>query len=89
MTFLQQRKKSCRASELWGALTGLGFEVRDTPSAGHKVVQHPGLKGFTGSSYNAGHGKNDEVKVGYIQNMLRLLRQYEVELEEFLKERQR
>jgi len=39
-------------------------------------------------SYNCGHGKNPEIKPAYVVNVLRALRQYESELDEFLREQQ-
>ncbi len=85
ITQLQAAKSSIRCEELAASLRDLGFVVR-AGEAGHKVVTHPGLKGFYSAAYNCGHGKNPEIKPAYIGKILRILRQYESELDEFLKE---
>ncbi len=84
ITFLQQRKKNLRCSELTGELEALGFRVRDGSKAGHKVVSHPGLAGFFGSSFGGGHGADGEVKPNYVGNMIRMLRTHQDALEEIM-----
>lgn len=87
ITDLKAAKSSIRCEDLAAYLLGLGFEVRPG-KAGHKLVTHPGLEGFKSMSYNCGHGKNPEIKPAYVVNVLRALRQYESELDEFLREQQ-
>jgi GT2 family glycosyltransferase len=81
---LQAAKSSIRCEELAAYMHDLGFVVR-AGDAGHKVVTHPGLKGFYSASYNCGHGRNPEIKPAYIGKILRILRQYESELDELLR----
>ncbi|MEA1604576.1 hypothetical protein [Pseudomonas spirodelae] len=82
---LKAAKSSIRCEELAASLRGLGFDVRPG-KAGHKLVTHPGLAGFSSMSYNCGHGRNPEIKPAYVVNVLRVFREYEQELDEFLKE---
>lgn len=87
--FLTQRKNSLRAAELRGVLESFGFQVSDCGSAGHKKVQHPGLVDarFYGSSYDAGHGNDSQVKAAYVRNMIKLLRTYKTELDQLMEKR--
>jgi len=48
------------------------------------VFFHDGISAFTSGSYNCGHGRNPEIKPAYIGKVLRILRQYEVEIIDFL-----
>jgi hypothetical protein len=81
IAFLQQRKKTCRCSELTQQLESLGFGVRHGKKGGHRHITHTQLKEFHGSSFNGGHGSDDEVKPGYVQQMIKLLRTYQEDLE--------
>lgn len=75
-----------RCSDLTRMLRGLGFDVRDGKKAGHKVVTHPGVAGFSTAAFTCGHGKNPEIKPVYVKKMLELLRDYESDLIAFLRE---
>lgn len=77
---LSAAKKSIRCDELASQLNRLGFDVREGKLGGHRVFFHDGLQGFTSSSYNCGHGRNPEIKPGYIGKILRILRQHEAEI---------
>lgn len=81
---LESAGASMRCSEMAALLSRLGFEVRDGKKAGHKVFVHDGLPGFHSGSYTCGHGRNPEIKRAYIGKVLRILRQHEAELIEFL-----
>ena len=67
-------------------LTSIGFEIRDGKKQGHKVFVHHGVSSFTSGSYSCGHGRNREIKPGYIKNVIKLLRQHESELIQYLGE---
>lgn len=73
-----------RCQELAGLLTSLGFDVRNGKKAGHKIFVHDGIATFTSASYTCGHGHNPEIKPVYIKNITRLLKQYEIELVQYL-----
>lgn len=77
---------STRCQELIGQLESLGFEVRDGKSVGHKLIFHAGIPSFHSASFNCGHGKNPEVKRAYVRKLVRLLKQYEKELIEHIKQ---
>ncbi len=81
---LQASKANIRCNTLAEQLARLGFEVRDGKRGGHKVFFHDGISAFTSGSYNCGHGKNPEIKPAYIGKILRILRQYEDEIIDFL-----
>ena len=72
--------KGMRCSAVRRALEKLKFNVRDA-AAGHRVVSHPGLAGFHGASFNCGHGRDDLVKPIYIRNLVKVLIQWQEELE--------
>ncbi len=74
-----------RCSDLVRTLRGLGFDVRDGKSPGHKVITHPGIARFSTSGVNCGHGKNPEIKRAYVTKMIGLLRDYESDLVAFLR----
>jgi len=63
-------------------LAELGFEVHDAKKAGHKVVKHPGRKAWLGTNFDCGHGKNPVVKNCYLNNLMRVLDEYEQEIEQ-------
>lgn len=81
---LQASKTTIRCKEMIGHLESLGFEVRAGKKAGHKVVLHPGIEGFYSAAFTCGHGRKPEIKPVYFAKMVRLIRQYETELAEFL-----
>jgi hypothetical protein len=83
---LVRAKGSWRCSDLIDRLEALGFQVRDGRTPGHKIVTHPSLAAFYSASFNCGHGKNPEIKSGYISNIRNTLVTHEKALREFLKE---
>lgn len=83
---LQQHKTNLCCDDVKRLLINLGFEVRDGKQGGHKIYVHHGLASFTSGSFNCGHGKNPEIKPAYISKIIKLLRQYQKELEQYLME---
>jgi hypothetical protein len=83
---LSSGRAAIRCRELAELLTSLGFELRDGRKAGHKVFVHHGVASFTSAAYTCGHGRNPEVKPVYVNNVARLLKQYEAELTQYLRE---
>lgn len=84
---LEAAKSSIRCDRLGALLLSLGFRVKDSKaSKGHKIVTHPGLDDFKSASYNCGHGKNPEIKAAYITGVLRVLNQFQAELDGILGE---
>ena len=73
---LQVHKNKLRCNEVQDLLEQLGFVVRDGARGGHKVFVHPQLEGFYSGSYNCGHGRNPEIKVAYISNVIRIINLY-------------
>ncbi len=73
-----------RCQELADMLMSLGFEVRDGKKQGHKVYVHHGVASFTSGAYTCGHGRNPEIKPVYIKNVVKLLREYKLELIQYL-----
>ena len=69
-------------------LASLGFGVRDGKKQGHKIFVHHGVSSFTSGAYTCGHGRNPEIKPVYIKKVVKLLRQYESELIQYLGENQ-
>jgi hypothetical protein len=88
LAFLEQRKKSMRCSDLEQVLKSLGFEVGDCRRAGHKKIKHSGIAGFFGSSFDGGHKADSEIKFCYVAGVIRLIKQYRVELEKLMEQRQ-
>jgi len=76
-----------RCNDLISKLRSLGFKVRDGKKQGHKVLTHPGVPSFTTSSFTCGHGKNPEIKPAYVRKVAGVLRTYEPELTDYLRER--
>lgn len=83
---LERAGASLRCRELQRILESLGFEVRDGRKPGHKIIHHPGLPGFLGSSYTCGHGRDPQIKPNYARNMLRIVRHHDTALRDLLKE---
>jgi len=67
-------------------LQSLGFKVHDGKRGGHKIITHAGISGFLSAPYNCDHGKNPEIKRPYINQVIKVLRKYETELQAFLEE---
>lgn len=80
----QQKRRSLPCSEATRELQSLGFHVRAGSKGGHRVVSHPGLEDFHGTSFNGGHGADDELKPGYVGNLIRVLKQHKEALEKLL-----
>ncbi len=83
---LEESGATVKCSELRAHLEGIGFRIRDGKRAGHKIVTHSGLKDFSSTSYNCGHGKNPEIKPGYIKNILKTIKFLEQAFIDYLNE---
>ncbi len=82
---LESVRANARCSDLSKKLESLGFEVRDGKRGGHKIFVHDNLPSFMSSSFNCGHGKNPEIKPAYIKKIIRILKEHESDLKEYLK----
>lgn len=78
----RMRISSLRCEEVCAGLAHLGFEIKNGKCPGHKVVSHSALRGFIGTNFNCGHGRNDVVKIAYIKKLLRVLSENQPELEQ-------
>jgi len=85
---LRSAGAAIRCQELADMLASLGFEVRDGKKQGHKVFVHHGVTSFTSGGYTCGHGRNPEIKPVYIKKVVKLLKQYETELIQYIGENQ-
>lgn len=85
---LRSAGAAIRCQELADMLACLGFEVRDGKKQGHKVFVHHGVTSFTSGGYTCGHGRNPEIKPAYIKKVVKLLKQYETELIQYIGENQ-
>ena len=83
ITDWENRTASLRCNEVVAGLESLEFVVKTAKSPGHKLYTHPRLRGFLGSSFNCGHGKNEQIKKDYIRKILRILRENRDEILEF------
>ena len=83
---LEAAATNLRCKDLIRTLRSLGFDVRDGRKQGHKVVTHPGIASFSADAFTCGHGTNPEIKPVYVKKMVKLLRRYEPDLTEFLRE---
>jgi len=81
---LESGRRNTRCKDLIKALESLGFEVRDGSKQGHKVFLHDGLADFYSSSFTCGHGRNPEIKPVYVSKTLKILRNYETDLVQYL-----
>jgi predicted RNA binding protein YcfA (HicA-like mRNA interferase family) len=81
MGLLGARPAGIRCHELVRLLEGLGFNVQRRRSGGHHTFTHPDLRGFHGSNFNCGHRDTDFIKAGYIRKILRLLNEFQEQLE--------
>ncbi|MCH8537127.1 MAG: type II toxin-antitoxin system HicA family toxin [Alkalimonas sp.] len=77
---LFQSGSALRCKDVVQALESLGFEVRDGKRGGHKIFVHDRLQDFYSGSFNCDHGKNPQIKPGYIRNIRKILEQYSEEL---------
>lgn len=84
---LESGKRNTRCKDLIKALKSLDFEVRDGSKQGHKVFIHDGLVGFCSASFTCGHGRNPEIKPAYVSKVLKVLRNYEIELIKYLEDK--
>lgn len=75
-----------RCNALVKALEKLGFKVRDCAGGGHKAVSHPGIPDFFGTNFNGGHRSTDQVNPVYIKKLLRIVKEHETEIRNFLGE---
>lgn len=77
----RHRTAGLRCEEVCTGLRHMGFEVRNGRRGGHKIVTHDRLKDFFGTDFNCGHGRNDVVKEAYIKKLLRVIGEWQDELE--------
>lgn len=83
---LSYGRTNLRGDRATALLRSLGFEVKEGRLGGHRVFTHDGLADFHSSSFNAGHGKNPEIKPSYVRNILRVLKEHESALRSYLGE---
>jgi len=81
---LSAAKASTNCTDMATYLESLGFYIRGGKSAGHKLFFHDGLSAFKVASYDCGHAKNQDVKLPYVVNVLRVLRQHQDEISSYL-----
>ena len=84
IAMLKAKELTTTCGDLISAFAALGFEVKRRSSGNHHTLDHDGIPGFTGSSFDGGHGKT--VKPCYVQAMRKLLAKYETEISQYLKE---
>jgi hypothetical protein len=84
INLFRQKRRSLRCSEATQELERLRFRVRAGSQGGHRVVSHPELEGFRGTSFNGGHGADDEVRPGYPGKLIRVLEEHKEALERLL-----
>lgn len=75
---LKQQRATC--AEIKHLLTDLGFDVRRCASGNHHSYMHPRIRGFLGSNYDCGHGKNPVPLQAYFRKILKVLTTYETDL---------
>jgi hypothetical protein len=80
LAFLRASKRSLRCSEACAALQALGYSVRPG-RAGHKVFDHPQLE-WMGSNFDCGHGRDPELRLPYVQNLIRVIESHAATLRE-------
>lgn len=85
-TQLQTGKGSLRCDELIRLLESLGFSIKRRGNAQHYVYSHSAIPGFHGANFACPHRRGAPVKRNYITSVLRVLSQYETELEKYLGE---
>ena len=85
---LTSHPNTIRAEELCALLIGLGFTIKQGTKGNHRKFLHAALskKCLTAivGSFDAGHGKNAEVKGIYVKNVVKLLSKYESDLQVLL-----
>ena len=54
-------------------LESLEYKVRKGSAGNHYSYSHPNIKGFHGSNFDCGHGKNPTIKKPYIRIAIRTL----------------
>ena len=80
---LKSKEATTSCDDLVSLLTDLGFDVRRRKSGNHHTLDHPGIPNFMGANFDGGHGKT--VKTCYVQEMRKLVKKYETEINEQLK----
>jgi hypothetical protein len=84
---LSSAPSGIRCLQLERLLDDLGFKVRRGRLGGHRAFTHPGLADFRGGNFDGGHRSTAFVKSVYVQKILRICKDYEEELREFLEKR--
>jgi len=82
---LRSSGANTRCKDLTKILEDLGFKVRDGNSGAHKVFDHPSIPEFSGSNYNCGHGRNPQVRPGYVNRIITVVERLETEIRTYLK----
>lgn len=83
---LGKRKGTIKKSEFINILELIGFTVRAGKRGKHYTYSHQAFVVHPGGTFNGEHGKDENIKVPYILNCIRLMRRYEQELKEYLGE---
>lgn len=91
---LSSRKRSISCNGKDGLLLlmqELGFEYKAGKTEGHKVFIHTHLSesGFYGHSIDCGHAPARPMKFQYVVNTITVLRKYDSQLADYLRERSR
>ena len=72
--------RSVRCSDLVSMLERLGFVARRGRRGNHRIVTHPRLPGFFGTSFDCGHGRDAQVRPDYVRKLRRVFETYEEDL---------
>lgn len=78
--YLSESSANISCKDLCRLLTDLGFVVKRGSSGCHYTFSHPKIDGFYGGNFNCGHGAT--MLPVYPRNVLRTLKDLQVELEE-------
>lgn len=74
---------SCK--DFTNLLEGLGFEIVNCGSAGHKIAKHPAIALAEYPDYNCGHNQGEAIKRPYIKKLHKFVKQHEDAIKEYLK----
>ena len=81
--FTKGANTSCK--EFTAVLEGLGFQIVNCRSGGHKIAKHLAVSLTEYPDYNCGHNQGATVSRSYVKKLHRFVTQHEKEIKEYLK----
>lgn len=75
-----------RCSDMNRILSGLGFRIENGSRGNHRTFHHDEIDKFLGGNYDCGHGRDAQLKKRYVEQVAKVVIEFEDDLRTILGE---